>query len=151
MRNQALTLLGLAILGAGIVFMLRNGSRIPSEPSREPAARVPSGPPPALPEGFPPVFSGAELKDQRTAPVQGGWQRAFVYTAKAKSEEVIAFYRRALMSAGLLVMAEGGGAYGGMLRAQDQGKKRAVYVDVDAPEDKPAQTPRITVTVVDSE
>lgn len=75
----------------------------------------------------------------------------FDYTVQAKADEIIAFYRKELMQANLQVMAEGGGTYGGMLRAQAKNKKRAVYVDVDAPEEKPKEIPKIVVTVIDSQ
>jgi hypothetical protein len=145
MRRRAAILSGAAVVVAlGLFFLTRDGSA-PGSGSQG----VPSGPAPALPPGFPPMFPGATLDANRSAAVEGGWQRSFLYTAKAKAPEIISFYRRALISAGLLIMAEGGGTYGGMLRAQDKGKKRMVYVDVDAPEEAPSQTPKITVTIVD--
>jgi hypothetical protein len=97
------------------------------------------------------VFPEATLTGNRTAAVEGGWQRAFIYSAKGKAAEIVAYYRRALVGGGSLVMAEGGGTYGGMLRAQDKDGKRMIYVDVEAPEDAPTQAPKITVTVIDKQ
>jgi hypothetical protein len=104
-----------------------------------------------LPPGFPPTFPGSSGEGSRSKAVEGGWTRVFDYTAKGKAEDIISFYRKALTDAGLLVMAEGGGPYGGMLRAQAKDTKRSVSVDVEAPEDKPGQSPKITVSIVDSQ
>jgi hypothetical protein len=50
------------------------------------------------------------------------------------------------------VMAEGGGPYGAMLRSQNEKQKRAVSVDIDAPENRPKDQPaKITVTIVDTQ
>ena len=135
MRKRTAMMIGAGVLLAASVFFLTRGR---------------DGTPPALAPGFPPVFPGASLEGNRSAAVKGGWQRAFLYTAPGKAEAIIAFYRRALVGAGLLVMAEGGGTYGGMLRAQDKSAKRLIYVDVDAPEEAPNQPPKVTVTIVDT-
>jgi hypothetical protein len=143
MRNRKAILAVAAVLVVGGVYLFTTSVS-------QPGSGFSSGEPPPLPPGFPPVFPGAAAGASRTTPVEGGWQRQFTYTVRARAEDILVFYRGALMRAGLLVVAEGGGPYGGMLRAQDQGKKRAVYVDIDAPESAPQQIPRITLTVLDS-
>ena len=145
MRKCAAILVLTAALAAAGLYLLNR------QPAQQKTAGIPTGPAPALPPGFPPTFPGSSLQGNHTNPMEGGWTRAFDYTVKAKADDIIAFYRKALTDAGLQVMAEGGGPYGGMLRAQAKDKKQAVYVDVEAPEDKPDQVPKITVTVVDSQ
>ena len=148
MRNRKAAWISVGVVAAGSAFFLL---RDREAPAGVPTASMPTGPPPALPPGFPPVFPDATPAGVRAGAVQGGWQRAFSFTTRAKAAEVIAYYRRALVAAGFQVMAEGGGTYGGMLRSQHPEQKRMVYVDVDAPEEAPSQVPKITVTVVDSQ
>ena len=119
-------------------------------PIAETASKIPQGPAPALAPGFPPTFPDATISSNKTDAVPGGWQRVFTYSAKGKAADIISFYRKELLAAGLQMMAEGGGTYGAMLRAQDKSGKRTMSVDVDAPEDAPKQAPTVKVVIFDT-
>ena len=150
-RLAILAILVAALVGGAFYLMSRDSAPPPAAgvaPASPQAASA--GPPPALPAGFPPVYPGASLEDSRSNTITGGWQRAFVYTSKARATDLIPFYRKSLLSAGMQMMAEGAGPYGGILRAQDAPGKRSVSVEVDAPEDQPNRAARITVTVTDN-
>ena len=147
-KKSAIGVLIVILGGAAAMRMWQ--ARPKEQPAAEVKSKVPQGPAPALPPGFPPAFGGASLEGSKTDAVEGGWQRIFRYTAKAKAADIIAFYRKELRDAGYDLMAEGAGTYGAMLRAQDKSGKRALSVDIDAPEDQPKQTPAIKIVIFDT-
>lgn len=143
---------GLALILMGLLYVASQPKSTFVSPSPPPPSGPPKGPPPALPAGFPPVYPGAQVSDTRSTTIDGGWSRAFVYASNAKPDEIASFYRKELIQSGMQLMASGGGPYGAMLRLQNEKQKRAVSVDIDAPEDRPKDQPaKITVTVVDTE
>jgi hypothetical protein len=95
------------------------------------------------------VFGGAALLDQQSNEVQGASQRISIYSATAGTEDLLAFFRKELLARGLRMAAQGGGPYGGFLQAADESGNRTVFVEVDAPEDKPGQPAKITLRVID--
>ena len=107
------------------------------------------GGPPKLPLFVPPVYGGANLQSEESNEAQGSAQRIRIYSVKAPTETVLGFYRKELLSRGLKMAAQGGGPYGGFLQAADDSGRRTVFVEVDAPEDKPAEPAKITLRVLD--
>jgi hypothetical protein len=97
----------------------------------------------------PPVYPGAILNAEKSDVVQGGRQHLRLYTVKGATEDLLGFYRKELTARGLHMVAQGGGPYGGFLQAADDGGNRAVFVEVDAPEDKPGEPAKITMRVID--
>jgi hypothetical protein len=104
----------------------------------------------SLPPFAPPVYLGAVLESEASpADIPGASQRVHIYSVKAETEKLMNFYRSELMGRGLKMTAQGGGPYGGFLQASDSSGRRTVFVEVDAPEDKPGEAAKITVRVID--
>jgi len=102
-----------------------------------------------LPAFVPPVYPGAVLQAEQSDEVQSGRQHIRIYSVKAGTETLLDFYRKELTARNLHMAAQGGGPYGGFLQAADDTGNRAVFVEVDAPEDKPAEPAKITIRVID--
>jgi hypothetical protein len=102
-----------------------------------------------LPPFVPPVYPAAVMTAEQSDDVQGGRQHIRIYTVKAATEDLLGFYRKELTARSLHMAAQGGGPYGGFLQAADDSGNRAVFVEVDAPEDKPGEPAKITVRVID--
>ena len=130
-----------AAIFIAVVIVLVAGYRLVTQRS------APAGAP--LPANFPPVYPGATSDGTGSDQVADSLRRAFRYTSKAKADELVSFYREQLPKFGLKIVAQGGGPYGGVVQAVDASGKRAVTVEIDAPEGSP-EPARIRVSVMDS-
>ncbi len=79
-----------------------------------------------------PVYPGSSPQGTMSSQTPEGNQSVFTFKTKDSASQVVDYYQKELISAGLQMTSRGGGDYGGVLTAEDASKSRTVVINVQS-------------------